>query len=59
MKKVSLLIAIFFSGMLIQAQDQSTLKYNQDTIWLKAGLVMPCKIIEDSASKDYVYVNFV
>jgi len=59
MKKVSLLIAIIFSGMLIQAQDQSTLKYNQDTIWLKAGLVMPCKIIEDSASKDYVYVNFV
>ena len=59
MKNLSLLIAIIFSGMLTQAQDQSTLTYNQDTIWLKTGLIMPCKIIEDSVSSEYVYVHFV
>jgi len=59
MKKLSLLIAIIFSGMLVQAQDQNTINYNQDTLWLKTGLVMPCKIIEDSTDSDYIYVNFV
>lgn len=59
MKRACLLIAIIFSGMLVQAQDQSTLTYNQDTIWLKSGLVMPCKIIDDSASRGFVYVNFL
>ncbi len=59
MKKFILLIAIVFGGLLIQAQDQNTMTYNQDTIWLKAGLVMPCTIIEDSSNSEYIYVNYV
>ena len=59
MKKLILLIIIVSSGLLIQAQDQNTMTYNQDTIWLKAGLVMPCTIIEDSSNSEYIYVNYV
>ena len=59
MKKVSLLVAIIFSGILAQAQDHTTITYKRDTIWLKTGLVMPCEIIEDSTSNEYVYVNFM
>jgi len=59
MKEVSLLVTIIFSGMLAQAQDQTTITYNHDTIWLKTGLVMPCEIIEDSTDNEYVYVKFM
>ena len=59
MNKFILLIAIVFGGLLMQAQDQTTMTYNQDTIWLKTGLVMPCTIIEDSASREYIYVYYV
>ncbi len=59
MKKVILLIVVIFSGMLAEAQDQSTITYTSDTIWLKAGMVLPCKIIEDSTSIDYVYIYFM
>lgn len=59
MKEVSLLVTIIFSGMLAQAQDQTTITYNHDTIWLKTGLVMPCEIIEDSTNNEYVYVKFM
>ena len=59
MKKLSLLFAFVFSGILTQAQDQNTMTYNQDTIWLKTGLVTPCTIIEDSTNRDYIYINYV
>ncbi len=59
MKKISLLIAIVVSGMMAQAQDQTTTTYKSDTIWLKMGMVVPCQIIKDSTSNEYVYINYV
>jgi len=45
--------------MLIQAQDIKKSNYIQDTIWLKTGLIIPCKIAEDSLNINYVYVSFL
>ena len=59
MKKFSLLIAIIFSGILTEAQEQTTINYKRDTIWLKTGMVFPCLIIDDSTNNKYVYVNFL
>ncbi len=59
MKKVSLIVAIIVSGMLTMAQEQNALSNKRDTIWLKTGIVIPCRIIDDSTSMDYVYVDFV
>ena len=59
MKKVGLLVAIVFSGMLAQAQEQTSITYKRDTIWLKTGMVMPCEIIEDLTNTEYVYVNIM
>jgi len=58
MKKISLLIIFILIGVLVEAQDHSTITYRRDTIWLKAGMVLPCLIIEDSTSIDFVYVYF-
>ena len=59
MKKVSLIVAIIVSGMLTMAQEQNALSNKRDTIWLKTGMIIPCKIIEDSTNNEYVYVNFL
>ena len=59
MKKVSLSVIIFLIVMLAQSQDQTTLTYKSDTIWLKTGLIVPCKIIVDSTNNEYVFVNFM
>ena len=42
MKTILIAFAIVFSGMLIHAQGEP--EYSQDTVWLKSGKVIPCKI---------------
>ncbi len=59
MKKTSLSVVIILIGMLAQGQDQTTSAYKRDTIWLKKGMVMPCQIIQDSTSTEYVYIDFL
>lgn len=59
MKKLTFLLSFLVISIFNYAQDQTTFDYKQDTIWLKSGLVMPCKIIQDSLGLEFVYVNFV
>ncbi len=56
MKKVSLIVAIIVSGMLTMAQEQNALSNKRDTIWLKTGIVISCRIIDDSTNNKSVYV---
>lgn len=53
----NLFFLILISSTTLYAQEY--IDYEQDTIWLKSGLVVPCKIIEDSTNSDYIYVDFV
>ena len=59
MRTIGLIMIILISSLLLQAQEQTTTSYNQDTIWLKPGLIMPCTIIEDSSDSEFIFVNFV
>lgn len=58
MRRASFLI-LFIIGIVFIAKTQDLdSKYEQDTIWLKSGLVLPCLIDIDSSNNDIVIVYF-
>jgi len=59
MKQLLFICILLLNTIFSSAQDQTTISYAQDTIWLKSGLVMPCHIIEDSSNAKYVSVYFI
>jgi len=59
MKKALFLIIIVLCCLFIQAQESSPEEYKNDTIWLVTELVVPCEIVEDSSSWNYVFVYFI
>lgn len=59
MKHLLFLCVLLLSTFFSTAQDQTTIDYAQDSIWLKSGLVIPCIIIEDSTTSESVSVYFV
>lgn len=59
MKKIGLLLAFFVFISFAQAQQNDSIFYIQDTIWLKSGLVLPCKIIYEKGTNQYVYIEFI
>ena len=59
MKKIGLLLAFLVCIILTQAQQKDSTYYIQDTIFLKSGLILPCKIIHDKGSNQFIYVEFL
>lgn len=59
MKQLLYICVLLLTTLFSSAQDQTTIDYAQDSIWLKSGLVMPCHIIEDSTTSESVSVYFV
>lgn len=59
MKKAGLLLVLVLCIIYSQAQQKDSTYYIQDTVWLKTGLTMPCKIIEDSTNSDYIFVSYM
>jgi hypothetical protein len=60
MKTFIIAFAIIFSGMLIHAQVST--EYIQDTLWLKSGKTIPCKItsidsVNNQITLKYYYAN--
>ena len=58
MKKHLAILTLFIVLTVIQAKSQNPLQYTRDTVWLKSGLAMPCKIITDSSAVNFIYVQF-
>ena len=50
-------IALFFSGQCLFAQEAD--KYAQDTLWLKSGEVIPCRIVSATDQSDTIYVKYI
>jgi len=59
MKKIGLLLTFLICITLTQAQQNDSTYYIQDTIKLKSGLIMPCKIIHEKGSNQFIYVEFL
>ena len=56
MKTSIIAFAIVFSGMLIRAQEGT--EYNQDTVWLKSGKVIPCKISSGNPGENVLTLKY-
>ena len=58
MKKHFVILTLFLILTVIQTKGQNTMPYSRDTVWLKTGLVLPCKIVTDSSAAHFIYVQF-
>lgn len=56
MRKIIFTLAIVISGMLMQAQTLD--EYKQDTVWLRSGKVIPCKITDDTKNIKILSITY-